>query len=204
MLTNNLKIRPDPQGDIVQQIAVKIYALDPHADCPHNPKEARALLDELQRKQRQPRPSGEELRVSQIYEVYNGLLPQLAKAKRLGIRSRDAKPPQLPANGDVSPDDLQVMTEFSMQLDIDIDAFEAQTPDQRRIAKLEADLAMAWGKLVRASNEHEARIAALEAIVRLSDGSVSKEISLQPNKKGPNSAETGSKEITSGGGQVAA
>jgi hypothetical protein len=166
MLTNQFKVRPDPEGDQVQRYAAAILAIDPQAVCPHDPKEARALLDELQGKQRQPRPSGEDLRFSQIHEVWNALLPQLAKARKLGIRARDnANVPKIPENGIVTPDDLQVMTEFSHQLDEDIAAFEAQTPDQRRIAKLEADLAMAWGKLVRAHNEHEARIAALEAII---------------------------------------
>src|SRR5664280_2585529 len=117
MLTNNLKIRPDLNGDPLQRYAAYIIAIDPNAVCPTNPRDARALLDELQRKQRQPRLDGNELRLTQIHEVYNGLLPQLNKAKRLGIRSRDAKPPAPPANGIATPDDLQVMTEFSVQLD---------------------------------------------------------------------------------------
>jgi hypothetical protein len=165
MLTNNLKIRPDLQGDTLQQYAAKILAIDPNAICPHNPREARALLDELQRKQRQPRSEGNELRLTQIHEIWNALLPQLNKAKRLGILARDAKVPKIPESGVASPDDLQVMTEFSHQLDEDIAAFEVQTPDQRRIAKLEADLAIAYGKLARAHNEHETRIAALEVII---------------------------------------
>jgi hypothetical protein len=57
------------------------------------------------------------------------------------------------------------MTEFSHQLDEDIEHFESQTPDQRRIARLEADLKEAYGKLARAHNEHERRIAALEAAI---------------------------------------
>jgi hypothetical protein len=165
MLNNQFKVRPDLNGDPLQRYAAHIAAIDPNAVCPSDPKDARALLDELQRKQRQPRPSGEELRLTQIHEVYNGLLPQLSKARRLGVRSRDAKPPAIPADGVVTPDDLQAMIEFSAQLDIDIEDFEAQTPDQRRIAKLEADLAIAYGKLARAHNEHEDRIAALEAVV---------------------------------------
>lgn len=166
MLTNNFKVRPDLNGDPLQRYAAHIFAIDPNAVCPSDTRAARALLDELQRKQGPQRSSGNELRLSQIHEIWNALLPQLAKAKRLGILARDANVPKLPENGDVTPDDLQVMTEFSHQLDDDIAAFEAKTPDQHRIAKLEADLAMAYGKLAGAHNEHEARIAALEAIVR--------------------------------------
>jgi hypothetical protein len=166
MLTNNFKIRPDLQGDILQRYAAHISAIDPNAICPHNPREARALLDDLQRKQRQPRSDGNELRLTQIHEVWNALLPQLNKAKRLGILARDAKVPKIPEGSIVSPDDLQTMIQFSGQLDEDIAAFEAQTPDQRRIARLEADLATAYGKLARAHNEHETRLAALEIIIR--------------------------------------
>lgn len=163
MLTNNLKTRPDLNGDPLQRYAAHIAAIDPNAICPSDPREARALLDDLQRKQRHPRSEGNELRMTQIHEVWNALLPQLAKAKRLGILARDARVPKIPEGSVVTPDDLQTMILFSGQLDEDIADFEAQTPDQRRIAKLETDLATAYAKLARAHNDHETRIAALEA-----------------------------------------
>lgn len=165
MLTNNFKVRPDLQGDLLQQIAARIFAIDPGLDCPHDPREARAMLDELQRRKQGPQ-RGNELRLTQIHEVWNALLPQLAKARKLGIRSRDnANVPKIPQDAIITPDHLQVMIRFSGQLDEDIADFEAQTPDQRRIAKLEADLATAYAKLARAHNEHEGRIAALEATI---------------------------------------
>lgn len=168
MLTNNLKVRPDPKGDPRQRCAAEIFAIDPNVDCPFDMREARALLDALQRKQRQPRSEGSELRLTQIHEVWNALLPHLAKAKRLGILARDAKVPKIPEAGIVTPDDLQTMIQFSGKLDEDIADFEAQTPDQRRIAKLEAHvvaIANAHNILVRECNAHESRIAELEATI---------------------------------------
>jgi hypothetical protein len=168
MLTNQFKVRPDPHGDITQRYAAEIYAIDQRAVCPNNPKEARAFLAELQRKQIAPRESGGSLRLTQLHESYNALLPQLAKAKKLGVRSHDAKAPAIPADGVVSPAALQEMIEYAAQLDVDIAEFEAQTPDQRRIAKLEmhiSEIVKANNILVRACKEYEARIAALEAII---------------------------------------
>jgi hypothetical protein len=168
MLTNSLKIRPDRQGDLLQQYAARIADIDPNVDCPHDPKEARALLAELEQKQIKPRDTAQDLRLIQLHEVWNALLPQLAKAKRLGVRSRDAISPALPAGGVATPDDLHAMREFAQQLDIDIETFEAKTVEQRAIDKLDArcaEIAKAHNILVRECNKRDDRIAALEAII---------------------------------------
>lgn len=169
MLTNNFKVLPDLHGNPLQRYAAAILEIDPHADCPTDLRSARALLDTLQRKQLTKREPPNELRLSQIHQVWNALLPQLNKARKLGIRGRGAETPKIPEGGIVTPDDLQRMTEFSAQLDEDIAEFESKTLDQRRIDNLEAGNAAfvkAYNLLARECNEQATRIAALEAIIR--------------------------------------
>ena len=96
------------------------------------------------------------------------MLPQLKRAKRLGLRPADTKPPPISQDGDVSPDALKEMQEFAAQLDIDIDEHESLTPEQRRINRLEANLAKVVAHsngLVAALNEHQERITRLEAVI---------------------------------------
>jgi hypothetical protein len=165
MLTNDLPVRPDIHGDLVQHIGAKIVSIDAHAIVPNNVREARRMLERLER-ERIPRESPADLRLSQLRETYNAALPVMARAKRLGLRPRDAKFPALPEGGKVSPDALHQMREFVAQLDIDVAEFEALTPEQRRIAALERRLAAVMdhnNKLVTALNEHAERLAQLEA-----------------------------------------
>jgi hypothetical protein len=153
---------------VLQKYAAEIYAIDAHAVCPHDPREARVLLDKLQKERGAPRESGQDRRLAQLHECYNAMLPVLAKAKRVGVRPADAKPPAFRQGCEVSPDALKEMQEFSQQLDIDIAEWEAHTPDQRRIARLEARLAMMVvhsNGLVDACKDYEQRIARLEAVI---------------------------------------
>lgn len=168
MLTNQFAVRPDNDGDLLQRTAAQILAIDSHAVVPHDVREARALLDKLQRDRGAPRESASNLRLTQIHDVYNALLRPLAYAKRIGVRSADTKMPPIPLGGEVSPDQLQLMQEFAQQLDIDIAEWESHTPDQRRIARLESRLALVIehsNRLVTAILEYERRIARLEAII---------------------------------------
>jgi hypothetical protein len=167
VLTNQFPVRPDNDGDLLQRTAAQILAIDSHAIIPHDMREARTLLAKLQDRGA-PRESGANLRLTQIHDVYNALLRPLAHAKRIGVRSVDTKPPALPQGGDVSPDALRLMQEFSAALDIDVSEWERHTPDQRRIARLESRLALVIehsNRLVTAILEYERRIARLEAII---------------------------------------
>lgn len=167
MLANNFPVRPDRDGDLLQKIAHEIIQLDAHAAVPHDVKEARVLLDKLSRRG-DPRQSSNDLRANQWHECYNAMLPNLAKARRIGVRPAGTKPPAVPDGGEVSPDQLREIQDFSQQLDIDIADWEAHTPDQRRIARLEARLDMTIkhsNLLVDACKDHEARISRLEAII---------------------------------------
>ena len=168
MLSNDFPVQPDLHGDLTQHYAAKIVAVDPHAIVPNDVREARRLLAELEARNDRPM-AAPNLRLAQFHECWNRTLPVLAKAKRCGVRSRDTTLPAFPQGGDVSPDALRELQEFSTQLDIDLDEWERHTPDQRRIAKLEAKLALIVehsNKLVTANLDHERRIKQLESMIR--------------------------------------
>ena len=174
MLTNQFPVRPDNDGDLLQRTAAQILALDAHVQVPNDMREARTLLAKLQDRGA-PCESASNLRLNQYHELHNAALRPLAYAKRIGVRSADTKMPALPQGGDVSPDALQQMQEFAQQLDIDIAEWESHTPDQRRIARLEARDARREAllarviahnnELVTSHNAHEARIARLEGVI---------------------------------------
>jgi hypothetical protein len=175
-LTSIFPVRPDPQGGVLQQYGAEIIKLDKHAVIPHDPKEARRMLDELRLRQGAPAISFNDRRLGQLHEIHNAMLPRLALARRLGVRPSNAKPPVVPAGGNVSEDELNVVRNFAQQLDIDIELFESTTAEQRRIMKLESRLTMVIAHsngLVDAIREQATtirdqgqRIERLESIIR--------------------------------------
>jgi hypothetical protein len=169
MLTNNFAVRPDKDGDMLQKYAADILRLNPHAVVPHDVRGARQLLDALQKDMPKATYSGADQRLTQAHEIYNGMLPRLAQAKRLGLRPPNAKPPFIPSGGGATADELQALREYSAQLDIDIEEFQSTTPEQRRIMKLETQLKAVIAHsngLVDALRNDDRRITRLEAIIQ--------------------------------------
>ncbi len=165
-VTNNFPVRPDHNGDLMQQYAAKILALDQHAVVPRDMRACRALIAELEARCNGHRASAATLRNAEYHRLYNEALPRMSKARRLGVRPRAEKLPPPPSDGNIGPDDLQAFIDLVNQLDADIETFEAQTPEQRRIASLERRIAKIVdhsNTLVRCLNELEDRVAKLEA-----------------------------------------
>lgn len=168
MLSNDFPVQPDLHGDPVQQYAAKILAIDPHVTVPHDVREARRLLAKLEAHNDRPM-AAPVLRLAQFHQLWNAMLPQLAKAKRCGVRSRDTKLPEFPQGGDVSPDALRELQDFAQEIDIDLEEWGRHTEDQRRIKRLEAKLALIVehsNKLVTANLDHARRIKQLKSMIR--------------------------------------
>jgi hypothetical protein len=168
MLTNQFPVQADEQGDLLQRVAHQILLLDACAVVPHDLKQARVLLDKLEREQPRTQPSADGRRFNQFNELRNATLLPLQRAKRLGLRPADAKLPEPSSRGAVTEDELQVLREIAAQIDIDIEAHQALTPEQRRILRLEARIARVVehnNSLVTALKDQEERIARLEAII---------------------------------------
>lgn len=145
-MTNDLPATPDKHGMPAERVAYDILQLNPHAVVPSEPREARALLDRLQREAPQMRLTGSALRGGQYHDLYNGSLELLRKAKSLGLRPRDATLP--PPPDVVTPDDLAALQSVVNELGEDVDRRESCTLEQWRILKLEADI-----KALKAQNK---------------------------------------------------
>jgi hypothetical protein len=152
-LTNNQRVVPDKDGPaLINKIAAEIAAIDPLADCPHHPTEARALLEQLQ-SQMVRVPRGEALRAEQYSVAYNGALRDVAKAKRLGLYPRDFKLSPPPSN--CTPDDLRQLQDQIAELGEKLEQHESKsfkgeerTPEQLRIEAIEQRLNRALPAIV--------------------------------------------------------
>jgi hypothetical protein len=123
-LTNSRKVWPDKDGPaLTNRLAAEIAAIDQFADCPHDPREARALLEKLQAQMVRV-PRGESLRAAQYNEAYNGALRDVARAKRAGLYSRDFMLPPAPAN--VTPNVLGELNHLIAEMGEKLEAFEAR------------------------------------------------------------------------------
>jgi hypothetical protein len=167
-LTNSRPVYPDAQGDVLQQYAAKIRALDAHAVVPHDHREARALLAELEARDA-PKPlSRGELDGAQYAELYNSRLRDVEKAKARGLLPKDFRLPRPPSNGICTPDRLRELQDIVGDIDEKLQKFESQTPDQRRISNLEARLDKAMPAVIEHANRLAAEVLELrEKVARL-------------------------------------
>ena len=141
---------------LINKIAAEIAAIDPLADCPHHPTEARALLEQLQ-SQMVRVPRGEALRAEQYSVAYNGALRDVAKAKRFGLYPRDFKLSPPPSN--CTPDALRQLQDQIAELGEKLEQHEsksfkgeARTPEQLRIEAIERRLNRALDAIIKHSN----------------------------------------------------
>jgi hypothetical protein len=178
-LTNNQRVVPDKDGPaLINRIAAEIAAIDPLADCPHHPTEARALLERLQSRMVRV-PTGEALRAEQYSTAYNGALRDLARAKRCGLYPRDFMLPQPPSN--CTPDALGQLQHQISELGDKLEEHESKsfkseerTPEQLRIQAIERRLDKALpaiidhhNALVASVNALEAKLSRLEAVMAI-------------------------------------